>query len=169
MTFRSPVITWVFDTSPLIHLDQLGYLPIVPSIVGNVLIPPAVRAELNRGQGRPGTAAHEQTWVGVRNPSKAMITNVQGEFSGGAGEIEALALALELGCGVVIDERRARNYAHQQGLLYTGVLGIVSAVHGRGMASRSITQDLELLDQSGMRLSGNVKRRFLWNAGNHDE
>jgi predicted nucleic acid-binding protein len=164
MTSRLPAIIWVFDTSPLIHLDQLGYLPILNEIVKGVVIPPAVRTELRQGRGRPGAHVHKHAWVEVRTPDVVMVSKVRREFAGGAGETEALALALELNSGVVIDEKRARKYADRRGLIYTGVLGILSATHSRGLAERSLAQDLQVLEQSGMRLSETIKADFVRRA-----
>lgn len=161
MTSESPGKIWVFDSSPLIHLDQLGYLAHLPALIGRALVPPAVHAELSQGRGRPGTNAPDQPWLEVRAPHPERIAAVQSDFAAGAGETEALALALELGGRLVIDERRARRYASQKGLIHAGVLAILSAIHARGLAARSPAEDLELLETSGMYLSGALKADLL--------
>lgn len=161
MTSGSPGKTWVFDTSPLSHLDQLGYVLHLPVLLGQVFIPPAVSTELSRGRGRPGTSVPDQPWIEVRAPRPELLAEVRHELAAGAGETEALALALELGGRLVIDERRARMYANGKGLIHTGVLGVLSAIHARGLAARSPAQDLERLEKSGMHLSKALKGKWL--------
>lgn len=56
----------VSNTSPLQYLPQLGLLSLLPRMVGRVLIPPGVEAELEAGR-RLGidVAAREQAGAGA--------------------------------------------------------------------------------------------------------
>ena len=50
------------------------------------------------------------------------------------GESEAIALALEIGADqILLDERKAREFAATKGLNLTGVLGILVAAKSRGL------------------------------------
>jgi len=91
----------VSDTSPLRALDFLGLLPLLKVLFDHVLIPPAVRDELDAPL--PQFAAIDVTafdFIEVRNPQD--INRIQ-EFlrTLDRGESEALALALETGAQLI--------------------------------------------------------------------
>jgi predicted nucleic acid-binding protein len=57
-----------------------------------------------------------------------------GETGLGSGEVSVVQLAPELGVEVVfIDERRARDYAEQKGLIALGCTGILETLHRKGV------------------------------------
>jgi predicted nucleic acid-binding protein len=60
-----PVI--VADAGPLIGLAKIGRLTLLRELYGEILIPPAVHAELQAGSQRPGDIALRealrQTWI----------------------------------------------------------------------------------------------------------
>lgn len=100
-------------------------------------------------------------WAEVRVPSPALLQRVHQELSAGAGEEETLALAVELGATVVLDDLKARRYAQRVGLSFTGTLGLLVEIHKRGLASRSAGEDLDLLERGGMRLTPALQLRVL--------
>jgi predicted nucleic acid-binding protein len=122
----------VSDASPLISLAVAGYLDVLQSLYGRVIIPEAVYQEVTGGVPRlPGALAiQELQWI-VSQPvqNDAMVRALQGELD--HGEAEAIALAVELQAGLIlIDERRARAIAARMGLNVVGVLGVlVEAKH----------------------------------------
>jgi predicted nucleic acid-binding protein len=83
----------------------------------------------------------------------------------GRGEREVIALGLELSYPVVLDDRKARLHA---GLEITGALGVLLRLHRIGLASRGIEEDLQLLEEAGMRISPDLRMRVI-EAGRQDE
>ncbi len=106
----------ICNTSPMQYLHQARLLMIIPSLVGRVLIPPAVDAELavGRSHGLDLPDPAHLDWVSIRAQSR--FASVSFPPGLGAGEAEVLALALECGDAVVIlDDLMARQAAHSLG------------------------------------------------------
>lgn len=104
----------VFDTSPLILLDRLGYLPALHELHQEILIPEAVSHELARRPDRPGSSAPELDWVEVREVPEDTLRSVrEGPPSVDPGEAEAIALALAEQATVVVDDQRGRRLAQE--------------------------------------------------------
>lgn len=151
----------VFDTSPLIFISALGYIPLLRSIY-RVFLPGAVRNELSARPDSPGSEAVSLEWVEGRTVGTEEVRRVQQEPPAiGKGETEVIALGLELSCPVVLDDRKARLRARRAGLEITGTLGIVLRLHRLGLASRKLEDDLRLLEQAGMRISPELRRMML--------
>jgi predicted nucleic acid-binding protein len=118
----------VSNTSPLSNLAIIGRLALLRDQFGAVLVPPAVRRELN--QLKHGAAAQlldaafGDGWLQVT----PLPRPVPGRLGAGlpAGEAEALALALERHADLtLLDDGDARNRAIEVGLKISGVLGIL--------------------------------------------
>ncbi|MDP9382874.1 MAG: DUF3368 domain-containing protein [Chloroflexota bacterium] len=126
----------VSNSSPLITLAEAGQLGLLPSLYGEVVIPPAVRSEVLAGSVEllPGSAeVATARWLRVEAPrDEALVEELRRNL--GAGEAEAVALAIELGADtVLLDERRARRIATGRGLGVTGVLGVLLEAKARGL------------------------------------
>jgi predicted nucleic acid-binding protein len=121
----------VTDTSPLIALDRIGRLDLLPSLF-SVCAPPAVVAEFGR---RP-------EWLEVRPVRDAeRVTALLEELD--QGEAEAIALAIETpGAELLIDEARGRRVALGFGLPVVGTAGILLEAKRRSL----ITAVRPLLD-----------------------
>lgn len=89
------------------------------------------------------------------------MQTVEGEMTEGRGEKEAIALALDLNALVVLDDKRARGHARRMGLRLAGTLGVLLRLHRLGFATRSLEEDLRLLDASDMRITPELKRKVL--------
>lgn len=151
----------VFDTSSLIFISTLGYIPLLRSLY-QVVIPEAVRDELSARPDSPGSEAVSLEWVEGRTVGTEDVRRVQQEPPAiGKGETEVIALGLELSCPVVLDDRKARLRARRAGLEITGTLGIVLRLHRLGFASRKLEDDLRLLEQAGMRISPELRRMMI--------
>ena len=105
----------VFDASPLVFFDVLGYADLLPEL-HEVFVPPAVVEEVIALPGEPGSAVPEKEWVELRAPRAETLRKVEGEMTEGRGEKEAIALALDLSALIVLDDKRARSYARRVGL-----------------------------------------------------
>lgn len=157
----SPEEQTVFDTSSLVFLDLIGYIPLLQRLYG-VVLPKAVSEELSARPGSPGSGVVSLDWVANRVPDAESVRRVRREPpTVGRGETEVIALGLELSCPVVLDDRKARLRARRAGLEITGTLGIVLRVHRLGFTSRNLEEDLRLLEEAEMRISPELRRMVL--------
>ena len=126
----------VSNTSPLSNLAIIARLDLLREQFGTVTIPHGVRAELDRFQNEEARISVERAiqadWLRV----VSLIGGVPDDLalSLDIGEAEALALALETKAALVLlDESAARLKAHQFGIAFTGVLGILrrARINGR--------------------------------------
>ena len=154
----------ISDTGPLSYLHRLGLLTLLPTLFGRILAPPAVVAELNAGHrlGRdlPDVAALD--WIEIRTPSAEALRGIDGL---GAGETEALALALALGDAIVLlDDGAARGHATRLGLRITGTVGLLLLAKERSLIVR-LAPELDRLSTFGFRLADPVRVAALRRAG----
>ena len=151
----------VFDTSSLIFLDLLGYVPLLRRLY-QVVLPEAVSEELSKRPGSPGSGVVSLDWVANRAAGTESVHRVRQEPPAvGRGEAEVIALGLELSCPVVLDDRKARLRARRAGLEITGTLGVLLRLHRLGLASRNLEEDLRLLEEADMRIAPELRRAVL--------
>lgn len=155
----------VSDSSPLIALSKVGHLDLLQHLFGTVMVPEAVIQELTAG----GFSAKqdrlqevpwlEQRHVGNRNLVDALLSDLD------PGESEAIALAMEVGAGLlVLDERRGRQKAYSLGLRFTGSVGVLIAAKKRGMLPH-VRPVLHAFREAGFWLADDVIQRALQLAG----
>src|SRR5919109_1684875 len=109
----------VSDTSPLTALLTVGEADILLKLFADVVIPEAVRNELLRN--------HPQlpSWLRVESV-KDPIRASHYSHTVDAGEAEAIELAKELHADrLLIDERKGRRLAIQEGIPVIGLMGVV--------------------------------------------
>lgn len=138
----------VCNTSPIQYLHQLGQLHLLPALVGQVIIPPAVVAELDRGRDLgvdlPDTAV--LTWIVVRHPIHTPALPQANDL--GPGESEVLALAMEADDAVaILDDGLARQVAQRLGIPIRGTLGVLLDAKQAGLISqvRPLLDELQAL------------------------
>src|SRR4051794_11278540 len=109
----------VSDTTPLNYLIQLELVELLHRRFGEVVIPAAVRNELTHPKAPP--SVHDwvmrlPAWVDVReSPWKIEHPDL------GAGESEAIALAVDIRATLVLlDDKAARDEATRRSLNYSG-------------------------------------------------
>lgn len=139
---------------------MLGYADKLPEL-HRVIAPPAVIEELVALPGEPGSELPKEEWLEQRKPEAETMRRVEGELTEGRGEKEAIAVAMDLSSLVVLDDKRARNYARQAGLRLTGTLGVLLRLHRRGFASRGLGEDIRLLEEANMRITPELRRMTL--------
>ena len=84
----------------------------------------------------------------------------------GLGEAEAIALALEQGCAVVLDDRVARLKARAMGLQLMGTLRLLRAAYDAGLLGlEEPVGALEGLGRHGFRVSDELLERILRELG----
>jgi len=125
----------VADSSPLIVLARSGLIPVLRRLANEVFVPATVMAECSADGSKPGAQA-------IRQACDAALIDVRPDFDrrwpGGppvaldAGELAAIAMAGELGCPVLMDERLGRQVARLHGVSVMGGAGILLAAKSRG-------------------------------------
>lgn len=114
----------VSDTSAITNLWQIQRLDLLEQLFQEVIIPPAVEAELFRIPNQK-QAIGRLYWLKTQAPTnlsavQQLLTQLD------AGESEAITLAAELKADyLLIDEMTGRSIAQQRGLKVTGVLGVL--------------------------------------------
>ncbi len=126
------------NTSPLSNLAILDRLDLLREQFGEVLIPPAVQAELKRHPDSTAKtrleAALKQNWLRVQPLAGAVPDELTATLH--RGEAEAIALALELKADwVLLDESDGRLAAKRFRLTLTGVLGVLRKAKESGRVS----------------------------------
>jgi predicted nucleic acid-binding protein len=156
----SPKTTAVFDASPIVFLDVLGYADALPRLF-RVIVPAAVKAEIAARPKEPGAQVPLRKWALVRAPSQESLARVEREMNAGAGENAAVALALDLKATLVTDDLKARRYARRVGLPVVDMLGIVLILHDQSLVMRSLEEEFDLLERQGMWVSEQLKAGIL--------
>jgi predicted nucleic acid-binding protein len=106
----------ISDTSCFIAFTNMGRLKLLQSLCPSIITTPEVAAEYKRPL---------PSWVKIMEvKDRNKITSINTLL--GLGESSAIALALEMENPLVIlDDKRARKYAKNVGLSYTGIIGLL--------------------------------------------
>ncbi len=157
-----PVV--VSDTSPIQYLHQVGHLHVLSVLFRQVIVPPAVVAEIAEGvrQGIDLPDLAKLPWLIQRPP--ASQPTFPGSADLDAGEREAIALALELHCRILIDERAGREVARVLGISRTGTLGVLISAKKAGLVPM-VTPLIDRIVQRGYRLNDTIRADALRLAG----
>lgn len=133
------------NASPLIALSKIGRLRLLQLLYGEVVIPPEVQREIIRhpdGFGRP-----RPPWVRIQAVADlSTVAALRQDLD--PGEAEAIVLALQLGTGLLIDERAGREAARTKGIRVVGTLGALLDARQRGLLPR-LEPVLEQLQSTG--------------------
>lgn len=155
----------ISNTTPIISLALVGRLDLLEKLYGNVLVPPAVVAEvLAGGQFGIGVLEFQQaTWflqTPLADPRRAdLLVDLD------RGEAEVIALAQEINADLVIlDERLGRRHAQRLGLEITGTLGVILKGKQLGFVLE-VKSLIERLQKGGIRLGRPLIARVLQLAG----
>jgi hypothetical protein len=147
----------VSNTSPLQYLHAIHHLHVLEQLYGRIVVPQAVMAELDTGRqsGYDVPDCRAYSWMipeTVAIPAMLrLITNL------GAGEAEALALALAAPTDLVLlDDALARQVAASQGIRYTGTLGILIQAKHQGIVT-AVMPLVDAMQHAGFRVSDALK------------
>ncbi len=145
----------VADSSPLIVFARSEMLVILRQVVGEIVVPQTVYDECTRDVGKPGARmiadAHQTRLITVHADTK-IVTPPENLPMLDKGEIAAIALALELGEPVLMDERLGRQAAAAQGIAVIGSAGILLAAKNKKLI-RKVRPILESWQEFGYFLS----------------
>jgi uncharacterized protein len=83
----------------------------------------------------------------------------------GADELQVIALAKETAENLaLLDDRRARRFAHLLGVTYSGTLGVLLKAKQQGLLGR-LEPVCDTLEQRGFRLSPRTRKSVLSMVG----
>ena len=102
----------VADASPLQYLVLIEHVDILPSLFGTIGVPPAVLSELSHPVAPEAVrrwAVNKPDWLLIRVPRETLVAT---HATLGAGEREAIALAVELSAdALLMDDHRPMETA----------------------------------------------------------
>jgi predicted nucleic acid-binding protein len=142
-------IAAVVDSTCLIGLERIGRLDLLSALLEPVFAPPAVVAEFGS----------QLQWMSVETP-KSAGTVAALKLVVDAGEAEAITLAYERGCRIILDDRKARLAAGQLGVPITGTVGLLLKAKQAGLIS-AILPLLDALDSNQFRVSRALRAEAL--------
>jgi predicted nucleic acid-binding protein len=150
----------VADTTPLNYLILIEQVHVLPHLFGRVLIPPAVREELQQERTPPRVRdwmATPPTWLEVRSPHQPIEASL---LELDKGEREALALAQELRAdAVLLDDREAREEAARRHLTVFGTLRVLGDAAEQGLLD--LPEAFARLQQTNFRVDTELLRGLL--------
>src|SRR2546423_1393567 len=133
----------VSDTSPIRALHFLKQTDLLRRLFGTVIVPPTVANELMHPH--PSFQSIDLSiipFVEIRAPQdRQRVAHYAATLD--TGEAEAIALAVELGAMLLIDEIDGRAAAAAEGVPFVGVLGVLA----RAKRERLIVEVRPLVDQ----------------------
>ncbi|HXV42390.1 MAG TPA: DUF3368 domain-containing protein [Anaerolineae bacterium] len=147
----------VANASPFIALERIGQPHLLPALIEQLWIPPAVRWEVFASKPLPD-------WV-TESPLQQPLAPRMISVKLGNGEREAIALALELqAIELIIDDLPARRLAISLGLPIIGTVGLLLRAKKKGLVAtvRPLLEDLQAQD---FRISERLFEGILTAAG----
>jgi len=152
----------VSDTGPLAVLFKANLLFILKEVHEEVLVPRAVERELKR-KPEGNVIFRENPWIKAAEVKdielvRALMLMVD------EGEAEAIALALESGAWILIDERRGRRSARALGLEIRGTIGLFIEAKKEGVI-KSVKACIDELLEVGYYLDNNLIEEAYRKAG----
>lgn len=147
---KEPVVV---DSTCLIALERIGQLDLLPALFEPVFIPPKVQEEF-------GVSL---SWLNIQAPTNTALVAVLSALVD-EGEAEAISLAKERGCLLILDDRKARRWARYLGVRLIGTVGIFVRAKKQGLIS-AVKPLLEALKRSGFYLNQALEDEVLRLAG----
>jgi len=142
----------VADTSPVRYLVLVGAIESLAKLYDSVVIPTAVLSELTH-PAAPETvrawAAKLPAWIIIQSPSATTAS-----LNLGLGELEAIALAMELKATTLLPDDRHAEAAVANGLHVAGTIGILEQAALAGLLD--LKRTLDRLRQTNFRGDENL-------------
>jgi predicted nucleic acid-binding protein len=147
----------VGNSSPLIVFQRIGQFSLLYDLLEQLYIPPAIRIEVFGSTPLP-------VWIKEQSLAQPLASQILAARIG-AGEREAIALALELQADLlVIDDLAARRLAQSLKIKIIGSLGVLVRAKERGLIS-SVRTLMEAMQSEEFRISDGVFAGILAAAG----
>ena len=155
----------VSDSGPLIALASCEQLALLPALFAHIHVPEQVMRETAWVK-KPGAAAVTAfvQMSGTVQPDRDNELTHDLLRHLDAGEVQAIACAVELKCPVLIDERKGRQMAVARGVPIVGVLGILLLAKQKGLIAE-IAESIRVMRLHGYLLGDDLIERVLAVAG----
>lgn len=144
----------VTNTSPLLALEKIGQLALLPGLFPSVIRPESVTREIQEGieLGHPPGLVEDTDWlITVEDPPEMVLRKELG-----AGETAAIALAVrENADWILLDDLAARLVAEELKLQVIGTLGILMTACDKGLLE-SAYESAKALQNVGFRVSNEL-------------
>jgi hypothetical protein len=148
---------FVSNASPIIAFERLSQLSLLQQLTQTLHIPQAVRREVFGSQSLPG-------WV-IEKTLVQPLSQLPLSPRLGAGESEAIALALELApCQLVIDDLAARRAAQSLNIPIVGTVGLLILARQKTLIP-ILKSHLDTLRQADFRIADRVYELALRQVG----
>jgi len=152
----------ISDTTTPMILAKTNHLNLLSNFVEIVYIPPAVKEELSQKNDGVKEAIERAEFIKIREVINQKILDDVKLAKLDRGEIEAIALALETGLDLIIDERLGRRYAQSKNITIMGLLGILKINLVNGFISYvELLYILEEFKEVGFRINPRLEKSFL--------
>jgi len=151
----------ISDTTALIILAKSNLLSCLSNLFEKIYIPQAVYDELIFKDDVVKYRIERFDNLSVKPLSDFETLERIQNLNIDRGEIEAISLAIELDLMLIIDERKGRKIALNQGLRIVGVLGILIENYKQGFFSFEETKIyFQLFKEHGLRVSKELESVF---------
>ena len=146
----------VSNSTPLIALSKIGKLGLLQEYFGQIAIPNTVYDEVvvNGGILYGAEEVAEADWIIVEAAGNSLAVESLSMYLG-AGESEAIVLAKEKDCLLIIDDGDGRKAATNMNMDITGTVGILLKAGRDGKID--MRESLDELNACGFRLSDKVR------------
>ena len=123
----------IADAGPLIAFARLHQINLLPQIFGRVLVTDIVFAECAARSDFPESVFIQEAVT--RNQLELCAAPDFSAFAQkiDAGEASAIAVAIEFGCGVLMDDRAGRRMAANAGVPVIGTVGVLILAKRKGL------------------------------------
>lgn len=155
----------VSDTSPVSNLILIQRLDILQKLFSEIIVPPAVDAEIRalKQFGKDLNDYQNADWIKVSQPANLQkVQTLQIKLD--AGEAQAIVLALETNCDLLLmDERIGTNIARQEGLQTIGLVGVLIKAKENEIVKEVREILSQLKQQAGFWLGEKLENQILRN------
>ena len=150
----------VSDTSTLIILSRLGYLPLLTNLFDKIFVPRRVVDEISLKQdGVSNDIWRSKHFEITECKDEALLHLLDGLLD--YGEAEAIAIAKNRDVVLLIDEKKGRKIAFNMGIRIVGFLGVLRLNYNSSHLQKSeIEVILRETKKLGFRLSAKLERQF---------
>ncbi len=157
----------VSDTSPVANLILIERLDILHKIFDEIIIPPAVDAEIRalKRFGKDLSEYETAEWIKTAAPvNQQKVRSL--ETNTDEGEAQAIALALEINCDLLLmDERIGTTIARREGLQTIGLVGVLIKAKEVGIINEVREILGELKNIAGFWLESGLEKKILEQIG----
>ena len=151
----------ISDTTALIILAKSDLLSLLSNLFSKIYIPQAVYDELMFKDDVVNYRIEKFDKIIVKPVSDLKTLQRIKSLKIDKGEVEAISLALELDLMLIIDERKGRKIALNQGLKIVGVLGILIENYKQEHISFEEAKiNFLLFKEQGLRVSDELEKIF---------